>query len=467
MRRRVLAILLVFSVVAIVAFAVPLAFATAAARTRELGLARASDATYFAAAARRTGDPIVEDQLQAELDRYHGLYGEGVLVVDARGTPRASAGLGLGDLGVPAAITAALRNQKQNISSSLTPWANPRALLAVPVGTGAQVDGAVVLEASTAAARHDIRTAWITILAGAAAALTVVTGLAVALSRWTVRPLELLTDRVADLTAQVPRAPGAPVSEDPSRRYHGPPEVRQLARSFDTMSATVRSSVRAQRQLVADTAHKLRNPLAALQIRLDSLATHLPEAGAQTHRRASAEASRLGEILDALLALAAAEVPDDERPEVCNLPSVVADRADAWSAALAEKEMRLTVGDDMHVQAAVSGDRLAQVLDVLLSNSCRYAGTGVTVTIDARRESDGIRLSYRDDGIGVPPEELERLTERFYRASSTSESGTGLGLSIAGALVEAIGGRLELHEVRPHGLRIDLVLPAVSAEEAS
>ena len=181
----------------------------------------------------------------------------------------------------------------------------------MPVGTGAQVDGAVVLDVSTRAARESIRTSWLVIVAGALVALAAVTAVAIALSRWTVRPLGALTARVGALTDAVP-SPRPRVRRStgrPSGRYSGPPEVQELAKAFDTMSGAVQASGQAQRQLIADTAHQLRNPLAALHIRLDSLGPHVAEAGAETYRRTGMEVDRLGGILDGLLALAVAESP--------------------------------------------------------------------------------------------------------------------------------------------------------------
>ncbi|MCD2118693.1 MULTISPECIES: sensor histidine kinase [Rhodococcus] len=475
MHRRVLAVLLVFATVAVVAFAVPLALATSAGRTAVLGANREADAHHFATLAVQTRAPDSTALLDEEVTRYHRLYDEGVLIVDARGAPRASAGLTPTDPGVPEAITAGLRNQKQGIGGPLTPWSPHRVLLAVPVGTGAQVEGAVVVDVSTDAARHDIRTSWLLIVTGAAAALVLVTILATVLSRWTVRPLTALTARVAALTDSVPALHPRSRTGDTtvSVRYHGPPEVRELTQAFDTMSEAVRTSTRAQKQLIADTAHQLRNPLAALHIRLDSLEPHVAAAGAETYRRTAVEVDRLGGILDGLLALATAESPTDtagtEGHDGCDVGAVVADRVDAWSEALAEAGMTVTVDEPTgpRLHACFSADHLAQVLDVLLSNASKYARAATGVRITTRHHDGTIRIRVEDDGAGVAPDELGALTSRFFRGSGADGPGTGLGLSIAVALVETGGGTLDLAAADPHGLAVTLTLPADSRAEAS
>ncbi|MFD7005301.1 MULTISPECIES: sensor histidine kinase [Rhodococcus] len=470
MRRRVLAVLLVFAAVAVVAFAVPLALATSAGRTQALRLSREADATHFASLAGQTQAPGSTTLLREEVARYHELYGEGVLIVDARGNLRAGAGLSPDDADVAAAITAGLRNQKQGISGSLTPWSADRVLSAVPVGTGAQVDGAVVLDVSTRAARESIRTSWLVIVAGALVALAAVTAVAIALSRWTVRPLGALTARVGALTDAVP-SPRPRVRRStgrPSGSYSGPPEVQELAKAFDTMSGAVQASGQAQRQLIADTAHQLRNPLAALHIRLDSLGPHVSETGAETYRRTGMEVDRLGGILDGLLALAVAESPADSADDEtahggCDVGAVLADRADAWTEALAESGMDLVLREPAEpLVADFRSSHLAQVLDVLLSNAHAYAGRGSTVRIDSGRSAAGIEIRVSDDGAGVGEDEIGKLSSRFFRGSGAAQQGTGLGLSIATALVEGGGGALTIAAEQPHGLRVTLTLPTVA-----
>ncbi|TQC49989.1 sensor histidine kinase [Rhodococcus sp. WS4] len=466
MRRRVLAVLLVFAAVAVVAFAVPLALATGAGRTQSLRLSREADATHFASLAGQTQAPGSTTLLREEVARYHELYGEGVLIVDARGNLRAGAGLSPDDAGVASAITAGLRNQKQGISGSLTPWSADRVLSAVPVGTGAQVDGAVVMNVSTRAARESIRTSWLVIAAGALGALAAVTAVAIALSRWTVRPLGALTDRVGALTDAVPspRPRARRTTGRPSGRYSGPPEVQELAKAFDDMSNAVQASGQAQRQLIADTAHQLRNPLAALHFRLDSLGPHVSDAGAETYRRTGMEVDRLGGILDGLLALAVAESPDtaddETAPVGCDVGAVVADRADAWTEALGESAMGIVLGQPAEpLFADFRSSHLAQVLDVLLSNAHAYAGRGSTVRIDTGRSASGIEIRVSDDGVGVSDDEIGKLSSRFFRGSGAGQQGTGLGLSIATALVEGGGGSLAIAAAAPHGLRVTLTLP--------
>nr|WP_280467565.1 ATP-binding protein [Nocardia cyriacigeorgica] len=602
-RRRLLIVLTVFAAIAVLAFAVPLSLTAATSRTQQLVLGRSGDADRFATLADAAGSAGGVQALADEVARYHELYGENVLVVDARGAPIVNAGVDVRDPRIMAAVAAARRNQRPQQVDRLTPWSDPIMLIARPVGSGVQVNGAVVIEASTAEARAAITRVWAVIAVGAVGAMVVFVLLALVVSRWVLRPLAAMSDAVAELTATLPRprpqvyqpadragsgppapqkraggpdpaiseprrggggaaaggsagvrpsepqeAPVEPGAAPITRRYGGPPEVRALAESVDAMAAAVADSADAQRQLVADTAHAMRNPLAALTIRLDSLEAAIPESASATFRGASAEVDRLTALLDALLELAVAEAPAAfgtaaSAEERCDAIEVVADRIDSWSAAFAEAGMTLTAGgrvadaqggeagrssavggrwiaepgevtaagpardsavgptrdpagntpaaqrtgalgqglpamgraqvralagedrdpgghDDVH-GAAISAAALAQILDVALSNSCRYAGPGAHTIVDVLTEAGSVIVRIRDDGVGVNPAEIGKLTARFYRGSGAAAGGTGLGLSIAHALAKARGGTLTVEPVLPHGLAVVIRLPAV------
>ncbi|WP_280478432.1 histidine kinase dimerization/phospho-acceptor domain-containing protein, partial [Nocardia cyriacigeorgica] len=392
MRRRLLIVLTAFAAIAVLAFAVPLSLTAATSRTQQLVLGRSGDADRFATLADAAGSAGGVQALADEVGRYHELYGENVLVVDARGAPVVNAGVDVRDPRIMAAVAAARRNQRPQQVDRLTPWSDPVMLIARPVGSGVQVNGAVVIEASTDEARAAIARVWAVIAVGAVAAMVVFVLLALVVSRWVLRPLAAMSDAVAELTATLPRPRPEPVGrpaaqrvvgpagrsafDQPSgsqehptepgaapitRRYGGPPEVRALAESVDAMAAAVADSADAQRQLVADTAHAMRNPLAALTIRLDSLEAAIPASASATFRGASAEVDRLTALLDALLELAVAEAPAAfgtaaSAEERCDATEVVADRIDSWTAAFAEAGMTLTaLGQELSAAQARAG----------------------------------------------------------------------------------------------------------------
>lgn len=472
MRNRLVAILVVMAALTIAGLAFPLGASSLTSRTQELWFSRYVDAEWFgdlAAEAMATGN---SESLMLAMRRYHDLYGDPVVVVDAAGREVANTGVPSNDPAVIASLTEARRNRHpRQPPHRLRPWDPPTMLVALPVGQGVRIEGAVLIEASTEEAIENIkdRLALITVMSWTGLAVFAV--VAVLLSRWILGPLMRLSRSVRRLTASLPKPPRTVPPGAMRGHYSGPPEVRSLAQSFDSMALAVTESVDAQRQLVADTAHAIRNPLAALAIRLESLERFIPQEGAAAYQRTSYQVDRLAAVLDGLLRLAVAETPagfasahpDADWPRECFVRQVVADRVDEWQPAFEAAEMTLTIGPSTvpnTTVAAIPAPVLDQILDVILSNSSRYAGAGAVARVGIETTQRQVRIGVEDDGVGVSPDELDQLVNRFFRGSAALSGGTGLGLSIATALATQHGGELFLEAVRPHGLRVVLSVPA-------
>lgn len=485
MRTRLLVVLAVLGAAVVAAFAFPLATSVAEARTREFVLSRDADLQRFADLAdgyARNGTPGL---LSEEAEAYQSLYGESLAVVSTRGSAPLTIGTSLEDRVVSDAIGRALRNERSSAVELVTPWSPGTAVFAKPIGTGAQVNGAVVIVASTESARSDISRGWLAIGAGALAAVIGFGVLALAVSRWVLRPLADVSARMQLLTRSLPFVAHNSGSTDEATTSGraGPPELRALSAAFQTMGTAVQTSAAAQRRLVADTAHQLRNPLAALQLRLDTLGPRVQEEGRRSHERAIGEAIRLEEILDDLLALSVAEVPrlKGTADEGSCTPYVIAvERAEYWHESAEEAGVVFDVLESAKEPAAkISAADLEQILDVLFDNTCKYSGSGTVVTIStsttgrAGRDADGRTvLTVSDNGVGVSDGELPLISRRFYRGGSSSTAvagkthpaGTGLGLSIVEALVESNGARVDWRHTPGGGLTVELSFEAAPDE---
>jgi signal transduction histidine kinase len=460
-RRRLLLVLSAFSVATVAAFALPLLDSTAAERTQRFVLARTADIDRFAAYAQQA-DQETGTVLAEEVRAHSRLYGEGVVVVDRARRPIVEAGLDVDDPGVLAAVDAALRNQPAARPQRLGPGSDEPVLFARPVGTGTQVGGAVVLRASPAGAAADIATAWTAILLGALAAAVAFAALALVVARWVLRPVAELAGGVR---AVAEGHPGAHVS-----LRGGPSELRELATAFNRMSDVVSTSAEQQRRLVADTSHQLRNPLAALRLRVDALDAHVPDDGRRTYRSTLAEVERLESLLDGMLDLASAEsratdlAAGDAGGEQADMGAVVAEQVELWAPVAERAGVRLVVTDGPVAEVACSASELAQLLDVLLDNAVKHAGATATArvgwTVAGTPGARRVRLEVRDDGPGLPPEDLGRATQRFWRSAQANGSrGSGLGLAIAERLATARGGALRLAPVPGGGLAVTVELP--------
>jgi signal transduction histidine kinase len=449
-RRRLLAILLAFAVLAVAGFAVPLLDSTAANRTNEFVLSRTADVTRFAALAQEDG---AVDQLRAEVAAHTGLFGDAVVIVDARRRVVVEAGMLATEPEVAAAVDAALRNQPRGAPEELRPWSSGDLLFSRAVGTGTRVTGAVVLRSSVAPAVSDITLRWAIILAAALVAALACVLLVLRLTRWLLRPVEQLADGVHAVAAGRERTHVDVVA--------GPPELRGLAAEFNQMSDALAESAGRQRALVADASHQLRNPMAALRLRIDTLDTR--------DDSMTTELERLEALLDGMLALASADslatdlaaTSADEPDEHCDAVTVLVERVEAWHEAADRAGVTLRGPDELtELPVRCAESDLAQVADVVLDNGIKYAGRGATVQWSGAIVGDRVRLTIADDGPGVPADQLPRLTERFWRASRDAP-GSGLGLAIAERLVTARGGTFTLHSGQG-GLTVHIDLPAGS-----
>ncbi|MEU4671469.1 HAMP domain-containing sensor histidine kinase [Amycolatopsis sp. NPDC023774] len=460
MRTRLLVVLVALALLVVAAFAVPLLVTTAQQRTQQLVISRSSDVDRFGVLAQQAVDAHDPAALDAEAERYSALYGEAVVVVDAQRDPLVqTGGLTAAARQVRALVEATMRNEPPPRVERLSPWSAGPVLFARPVGSGTRVAGVVVLRASVAAAAADVAARWSAIAAGALLVAAVFVLLAVLLARWMVRPLLELETGVLAVAgghrAQVPES-------------SGPRELRSLAASVNRMSDAVAEAADQQHRLVADTSHQLRNPMAALRLRVDSVAAG--EANHPAYRAIVAEVERLERILDGLLALATAEstatrIAAGADDEPADLAAVIAERVDAWRPAADEAGATLLPcpGHEEPVLVHTPEGELAQILDVLLDNAVHHAGRGTTISAAWEASPGAVTLVVTDDGPGLPGADLARATDRFWRAGGDgAPRGTGLGLAIAREQSRARGGTLELRANAPHGLQVRVTLPAVT-----
>jgi len=112
-------------------------------------------------------------------------------------------------------------------------------------------------------------------------------------------------------------------------------------------------------------------------------------------------------------------------------------------------------------------ERLRQVLDNLLSNAVKYGHPGNVVHISATPSEEQVRISVRDEGTGIPADQLDRIFDRFHRVPGKSGQGHGLGLYIARALARLHGGDIEVRSAPGRGATFTVVLPRHRAADAS
>lgn len=224
---------------------------------------------------------------------------------------------------------------------------------------------------------------------------------------------------------------------------------------------------RLKRDLVATVSHELRTPLTAIRGTVDLLdggdAGALSEVQARLVNLLRTNADRLRLIVDDLLDIGAL---DGGRVEL--------DRDDADIAEIARRVVEdlaaqaesagvtLEMGGGQRVMAVVDAQRMRQVLDNLIQNALKFTPSGGRVDVSVRQAGPRAEIVVRDNGIGIPPEECERVFEKFYRTRRATQvaRGTGLGLPIARSIVELHGGALRAESDGQTGtvMRVDIPL---------
>jgi two-component system OmpR family sensor kinase len=242
-------------------------------------------------------------------------------------------------------------------------------------------------------------------------------------------------------------AQGIASSSDLSRRvnYRGPrDEIGQLAATFDRMIEQLDGLLRSQRNFVADASHEMRGPLTVIRGNLDLLRRNLSEEDRQESIRAlEAEAARMARVVNDLLVLADVESGPLEQHQMVSLKDMILDAQDRALLLAGDRHIVIERQDDLWVKG--DAHKLEQLVGNLVGNAIKYTLEGGTITLSLFQDGDWARLDVADTGIGISPEHLPHIFDRFYRvdkARSRVGGGTGLGLAIVKGIVLQHGGKV-------------------------
>jgi len=275
------------------------------------------------------------------------------------------------------------------------------------------------------------------------------------------RPLDLMLDAArrrgaGDRSARVDPLTGAG-------------EVRELLRAFNWSTDAVDEQDRLRRNLVADVAHGLRTPVAVLQAGHEAMLDGVTKPTTANLASLRDEVLRLARMVDDLQALASAEAAAlqlELAPE--NLAAIAADAASSLADSYERKGVSLV---PRLASSTIDCDRsrIYEIVVNLLTNALKFTPRGGTVELRTTPDRGAIvLLRVSDTGIGIPAEDLPRVTERFYRGARSRDStaGSGIGLTIVSELVRAHHGDLEIASESGTGTRVTVRFPAAGARPA-
>jgi two-component system OmpR family sensor kinase len=241
-------------------------------------------------------------------------------------------------------------------------------------------------------------------------------------------------------------------------------EIRVLADSFNHMLDRLAAAFAQQREFVADASHELRTPLTVIGGQLEVLAAE-PDPSREdiqrVQRLVSAEIARMSRLVDDMLLLASSEHEGFLRCQTIELAPFI---QDLWSATTAGDDRRFELGRVPAGRLRCDPDRLAQALRNLIENGLSHtAAPDGHVCLDTSVLPNGaVRFTVSDDGPGIPPEQRERIFDRFHRTDEARDrvaGGAGLGLAIVRAIAQGHGGDVRAVAPVASGARFELDLP--------
>ena len=257
-------------------------------------------------------------------------------------------------------------------------------------------------------------------------------------------------------------------SQNLSERLPVPPtgdELERLSRALNLMIERLDNAFQYSRRFVADASHELRTPLTVLRGELESFVQEPSLDHEQRERLGSAleEVERLAAIVEGLFAISRLDAGEAAAEWVkLDLAELAAGTADQLNLLAEDKSVRLACAQAKPVWVQGDRSRLKQVIVNLLDNAIKYTPEGGSVTLTVAAQNHHAVLEVADNGIGIAPEVLPRVFERFFRvdpARSRGQGGAGLGLSIVKSICAAHYGQVSVTSTPGEGSRFRVELP--------
>ena len=242
-------------------------------------------------------------------------------------------------------------------------------------------------------------------------------------------------------------------------------ELGKLASTLNDMIGRLEEAFNRQRQFTADASHELRTPLAIMQA--EATLALSKERTEDDYRKSletiSQESSYMSSVIGKLLFLARSDAGKEQLTfEDVDIKNLIVELSTNIEALAQDKGIKFTV--DAQESLIVNGDKvkLRQLFINILENAIRYTPNDGNISVSAVKKDENALVAISDTGVGIPPEHLPHIFERFYRvdkARSRAEGGVGLGLAIAKYIAESHGGKIELESQVGKGTTFNITIP--------
>ncbi len=245
-----------------------------------------------------------------------------------------------------------------------------------------------------------------------------------------------------------------------------PEEIQPLIQELNLLFGRLQHAFEAQKSFVADAAHELRSPLAALKIQVQGLQRASDDSTRETAvKRLAGGIDRASRMVDQLLVLARQEASVVAGVQFEHLDLAQVGLLALTDTLLAAQTRQIDLGVHQANLSMINGhaEALRVLIRNLLDNAVKYTPSGGTVDLDVAPSPQGVVVSVEDSGAGIPAADRERVLDRFYRVSGTGPEGSGLGLAIVKSIADLHGARILLDtSPRLGGLRVQVIFPALA-----
>jgi signal transduction histidine kinase len=326
------------------------------------------------------------------------------------------------------------------------------------------IEEAISIEADQKVRRASevARTAQNTTLTALALALALTLLVGLLMTRAMVRPIDVLRRGMA----HVAEGDFEPNVHVPTDRQD---EIGDLSRSFRTMTAQLAELDRLKAEFVSVASHEIKTPLSVIRgyvsLLADGIYGTVNDQQKKTLESVSDQVDRLTRLVHRLLDISRFEAGGG-RLELrrINVRDFLDELTGGFHVLAFQNgiDFAVNVAGDAPVNVEGDADRLNEVLGNILSNAFKFTGRGGRITLDARRHGGGLAVEVRDSGVGIPPDKLPKIFEKFYQVDNAAQprsAGSGLGLAIAKEIVEAHGGTITADSQVGKGTRFRVTVP--------
>ncbi len=278
----------------------------------------------------------------------------------------------------------------------------------------------------------------------------------------------MLANRVLKPIADITRSAEQITAADDLKtrlEWHGPPdEMGHLVSVFNSAMGRLEHLFSVQQRFVADVSHELRTPLTAIRGNVELIKRYGMDD--DSLEAVDSEVARMSRLVNDLLLLARADNGELKlNVEPLDLDLIVGEAYREARILAKDRDVKITVLDFEPVRINGDADRLKQLLSNLVSNAIKFTLDGGQIILSLRKTENDAVLQVQDTGIGIEPEHLQRIFDRFYQADASrfrlGGEGAGLGLSIAQWIAEAHGGKIRVDSVLGAGTTFTVTIPHI------